>query len=400
MSTVSLAAQKLDQAVAILDALGIDAWLTFARETTESGDPVLPIILGHPVTWQSAFIVTRGGDRVAIVGKYEDEAVRSTGAWPEVVSYVQGIRDPLVETLGRLDPARLAVNYSVDDVKSDGLSHGMYLLLKKHLEGTPWGERLVSADEVIRSLRGRKTAEEVERIEAAIAVTDEIFEAVAQHVQPGTSELDVARFMHGQVDQHGLATSWERDQCPIVTTGPDSMVGHGLPSSTLQIEPGGIFHLDFGVCRHEYCSDIQRAWYVPKLGETAPPPAVQQGFDTVVRAIRAAFDTLAPGVAGWVVDDAARRVIVDAGYPEYQHATGHHVGRAAHDGAGVLGPRWERYGRTPEYIAEPGNVFTLELGVDNLDGRGYLGLEEMVLVTEDGCRWLTRPQETLPLLGA
>ncbi|MHC5003924.1 MAG: M24 family metallopeptidase [Planctomycetota bacterium] len=395
----SIVREKLDQVPGILDELGIDAWLTFARETTESGDPVLPLILGQPVTWQSAFIVSRGGHRTAIVGRYEDEAVRSTGAWPQVVSYVEGIRPSLLAALETIDPETLAINYSIDDVKADGLSYGLYLLLQEHLRGSPWSERLVSAEEIIRRLRGRKTDGELARLRAAIATTDEIFAAAAARARPGTSELEVARFMHEQVSERGLTTAWETAQCPIVTTGPDSMVGHGLPSADLQVTPGGIFHVDFGVQQDDYCSDIQRAWYVPEPGESAPPPAVAAGFEAVLASIRAAADAMRPGVAGWQVDEAARRTLVAAGYPEYQHATGHHVGRAAHDGAGVLGPRWPRYGRTPEYPLEAGNVLTLELGIENLDGRGYLGLEEMVLVTDDGIEWLSDPQTSLPLLG-
>ena len=115
-------------------------------------------------------------------------------------------------------------------------------------------------------------------------------------------------------------------------------------------------------------------------------------------ASEAAAAALRPGIEGWRVDEAARTVLTGAGFPEYQHATGHHVGRSAHDGGGVLGPRWDRYGRTPFYKVEPGNVMTLELGIDNVDGRGYLGLEEMVLVTDDGFEWLSKPQTTLPLL--
>ncbi len=390
--------EKVEQAVGILDELGIDAWLTFARETTESGDPVLPIILGHPVTWQSAFIVARDGRRIAIVGRYEDDAVRSTGAWPTVVAYVEGIGPALREALGEIDPQTIAINFSMDDVKADGLTHGMYLLLRDHLDGTPWADRLAPAGEIVRRLRGRKTAGELARIRAAIATTDEIFDAVIGHVQEGTTELEVSRFMHEQLRARGVAPAWEAAQCPIVTTGPDSMVGHGLPSAELCIGAGGIFHLDFGVCRDGYCSDVQRVWYVPNDDEREIPAAVRRGFDAVVRAIQAAADALRPGVPGWQVDEAARRTLTDAGYDEYRHATGHHVGRAAHDGGGVLGPRWPRYGRTPEFPVEPGNVFTLELGIENLDGRGYLGLEEMVLVTADGVEWLTTPQVHLPML--
>jgi Xaa-Pro aminopeptidase len=402
----SIVAEKVDQAVSILYELGIDCWLTFVRETTETGDPILPLILGQPLTWQSALILTPGtrhggGERIAIVGKYEDEAVRSAGGggvWRTVLPYVESIRGPLESALRRLDPKKIAVNYSVDDVKADGLSHGMMMLLQEYLRGTPYADRLVSAADIIRALRSRKTPGEIDRIRAAIAMTDEIFESVARFAAIGRTEREISDFMHDECDRRGAGTAWERAQCPIVTTGPDSMLGHGTPSDQLRVRPGNILHLDFGVKKDDYCSDIQRAWYVPNAGESRPPPAVQRAFDTIVNAIQAAYGALRPGVECWTVDEAARRVIVDAGYPEYQHATGHGVGRAAHDGGGVLGPKWERYGRTPLFRLEPGNVFTLELGIDNVDGRGYLGLEEMVFVTDCGAQWLTTPQVTLPLL--
>jgi Xaa-Pro aminopeptidase len=395
--TAKIVSEKVEQAIGILGELGIDAWLTFVRETTDAPDPVLPLILGQNLTWQSALILTRAGDRIAIVGKFEDEAVRSTGPWSEVIPYVEGIRAPLKDVLTRIDPQTLAVNFSLDDVKADGLTHGMFLLLQEHLEGTPYGARVGVAADIIKALRGRKTPGELERIRAAVATSEEIFAATGASVRPGTSEIDVSRFMQEEAAKRDAPLAWDPQQCPIVTTGPDSMIGHAYPSAELVIEPGRVLHLDFGVYRDEYCADLQRSWYVPADGETEPPPEVQRVFDAVAGAIRAAAEVLRPGVEGWQVDAAARQTFVDAGYDEYQHATGHQVGRSAHDGGTILGPRWERYGRTPHYKVEAGNVFTLELGGD-ADDRGYLGLEEMVLVTDDGCEFISTPQTTLPLL--
>ncbi len=150
-------AEKVEQAHEILNRLEIDVWLTFVRESGEAGDPVLPLILGQNVTWQSALLLARSGERIAIVGKYEDDAVRSTGVWTEVIPYVESIRTALTDTLDRLDPQTLAVNHSLDDVTADGLSHGMYLLLIEYLARTPYGDRLLSAAEIIKTLRGRKT---------------------------------------------------------------------------------------------------------------------------------------------------------------------------------------------------------------------------------------------------
>ncbi|RME80805.1 MAG: M24 family metallopeptidase [Caldilineae bacterium] len=114
-------------------------------------------------------------------------------------------------------------------------------------------------------------------------------------------------------------------------------------------------------------------------------------------ALEAARAALRPGVEGQAVDAAARGVITAAGYPAYRYATGHQLGRNAHDGGGVLAPLWERYGEAPRQPVQAGQVYTLEPGVA-VPGYGYLGLEEDVVVTENGAAYLGAPQETLILL--
>jgi len=392
-----LVKEKLDQAVRILDELKIDAWLTFVRETIAAGDPVLPLILGQNLTWQSALIVTRAGRRIAIVGNLDADAVKSSGAWDEVIPYVEGIGRDLQEVLVRIDPGTLAINYSRDDVQADGLTHGMFLLLMEYLEKTPCRDRIVSAEQILGALRGRKTASELERIQKAIDIAEELLEAVTGFARPGMTEIDVARFLHREAARRGVGLAWDPAGCPIVNTGPESMLGHGMPSG-LAIEPGHLFHIDFGVKYGEYCSDLQRMWYVPRKGETRPPEEVVRAFDTLVRSIQQSASALRHGVQGFEVDAIARRVVTDAGYPEYQHGTGHNVGRNAHDGGGGILPLWERYGDTPRRELQAGNVFTIEPSIAGVAGRGMMGLEEMVLVTGEGCEFLSRPQKELWML--
>lgn len=394
----NLIAEKLDQAQGILNELGLDAWMVFVRESSHGGDPALSYLYDGSFTWQSALIVTRRGDRIAIVGKFDDGAVRAAGVWTEVIPYVQSIRDPLVETLRRIDPRALALDFSVDDYAADGLTHGMYLLLLRYLAGTPYADRLVSADAVVGALRGRKSPDELARIATAIATAQTIFDEVGQFAAPGKTEREVARFMQNAAERRGVGLAWS-PPCPIVNTGPHSMIGHGVPSD-LRIEPGHVLHIDFGVQQEGYCSDLQRCWYVPREGEHAPPESVARAFQAIVNGISVAAEWLRPGVEGWEVDQAAREVTTAAGFPEYGHALGHHVGRTAHDGGGLLGPRWERYGKTPFRKAEPGNVFTLEPSIEDAGGCGCLGIEEMVVVTDTGCRWLSDRQMTLPCLGS
>jgi Xaa-Pro aminopeptidase len=387
--------EKVDQAIGILNEQEIDLWLTFVRETSSGGDPVLPLIYGHDLTWQSALILTRSGERIAIVGFFDSETARRTGAYSSVIPYHQSIQPVLLETISRIQPRRIAINFSKNEVLADGLSHGMYLILSELFQNTPWMNRLVSSEKMVNALRGRKTPEELRRIRSAVKTTLEIFENTFNFVKVGQTEQEISEFMHKQVLDLGLETAWESDNCPAVNAGPESPVGHSGPTDIV-LQAGHILHFDFGVRQDEYCSDIQRVMYFCKPDEEQAPPEVQKGFDTVVQAIQQAAAMMKPGVTGKEVDAAARSVVVNAGYPEYLYATGHQLGRLAHDGAGLLGPEWERYGDTPHYPLELNQVYTIEPGL-NIPGYGYIGLEEDVVVTNNGAEFLGPPQTEIVL---
>jgi Xaa-Pro aminopeptidase len=388
--------EKVNQSIDILKEMDNDLWLTFVRETTAGGDPVLPLVYGHDLTWQSALILAKDGQTTAIVGHFEAETARQTGVYSEVIPYHQSIKDDLMRTLKRFDPGQIAINYSINDVHADGLSLGMYRLLQQYLEGTPYEDRLVSAERIIAALRGRKTPEEISRIKTAVATTLDIYDQTFRFINPGMTERQVGEFMHQLTAEKELTTAWEYASCPAVNSGPDSPIGHTGPTD-IKIEPGHLVHFDFGVKQNEYCSDIQRVAYVLAEGENEPPEEVRRGFDTIVKAIREAAAAMRPGVVGKEIDAIARRVVTGAGYPEFKYATGHHLGRTAHDGAGILGPEWERYGDTPNYLLEAGHVYTIEPGLA-VPGRGYVGLEEDVVVTEQGVEFLGPPQTEMILV--
>jgi Xaa-Pro aminopeptidase len=351
------------------------------------------LILGFDLTWQSALMVSKSGERIAIVGHFDADNVRRTGGYDEVIGYHQSLREPLLQVLQRLDPQFIAINYSENDPAADGLTHGMFGILFKHLANTPYATRLISAEDVIGAVRGRKSKGELARIRQAIASTERILVELNDQLKPGQSERQLADWVQQRVEERDLGFAWEPEYCPTLTAGPDSPYGHAMPGDW-QTQPGQTLQIDFGVKERGFVADLQRTWYFLDKEETKPPQEVQQAFDAVRAAIEAGRAALKPGAIGWEVDAAGRNTITKLGYPEYQHALGHQVGRSAHDGSTILGPRWERYQQTPYGEVEEGNVFTLELGV-HLPGRGYIGLEEDVIVTATGCGYLSTPQTEL-----
>ena len=388
--------EKVSQAKKILNELNIDAWLIFARETSAAGDPILSLVYGHELTWQSAIILTRTGQSIAIVGRFEAETARSTGAYDTIIPYDQSLRSHLLDTLEAISPRQIAINYSKNDVHADGLSFGLYQILLDYLENSSWKNRLISAEKICSALRGKKTNTEVQRIRRAIETTEEIYHRTFEQISLGMSERQVFEQMQSLLLEFEVETAWDRGHCPIVNTGPESPVGHVGPTD-LQIKQGHLVHFDFGVKQADYCSDIQRMVYFLAPGESQAPQVVLNGFNTVVDAIQACVSAIRPGMTGKEVDAIARQAVIQAGYPEYKHATGHHLGRLAHDGAGVLGPSWERYGDTPNYPVEPGHVYTVEPSL-YVPGYGIIGLEEDIYITEHGAEYLSVPQTELTLL--
>ena len=388
--------QKIEQAVGILAEKNIDMWITFVRESASMPDPAIDMVVGQHATWQTAWIITRDGETIAIAGSLDAASIRDAGNYATVIPYVQGIRDELLAVLKRKNPRRIAVNYSTDSVMADGLTHGMYLLLTGMLEGTKFAGRLVSSQEILSALRGRKTAEEVRHIRKAIRLTLDIYDRVTGYLAPGKSEQDVANFILREVKRHGVELAWDRDHCPAVFTGPDHAGAHYGPTSR-KIRPGHVLNIDFGVKVNGYCSDLQRTWYIRRKAETRAPKEVQHGFDVIRDSIRMAAGAIVPGAVSWKIDAVARDYIVSSGYPEYPHALGHQVGRAAHDGGVGLLPRWERYGRLPYGKIEAGQVFTIEPRLP-IEGYGVATIEEIVWVTDEGARFLSKPQRTLTLV--
>ncbi len=389
--------EKIEQAVKILNELNIDMWLTFGRESHTLHDPATDLILGTGYTWHSAFIITKDGDSIAIVGSLDAANIEKREIYKKVVPYLKSIKEPLIEVISEKDPVSIAINYSEDNVMADGLTYGSFLTLKKILENTPYLERLISSEPILSALRGRKSKTELERIKFAIQETEKLYKEIWDFLRPGLTEKQVHNFVVKRMEELGYLPAWDIEMCPSVFTGvPEEGEAHTGPTDKV-IERGHVLNMDFGLKISDYCSDLQRTWYILREGETAPPDEVIKGFNAVRDAIIESAKAIRPGMEGREIDAIARNLIVERGFDEYPHALGHQVGRVAHDGGGLLAPEWDRYGDLPYKKIEENQVYTLEPRV-RIEGYGVATIEEIIVVTKSGGKFLSSLQKEIWLV--
>ena len=388
--------EKILQTVGILKEKNIDMWMTFVRESGNIKDPAMDIVVDNGCTWPSAFIISKNGDTTAIVGTLDAENFERRGLFKNIIGYVKSVKEPLLNYLNKINPAKIAINYSLNSNLADGLTHGMYLMLTDILKDTEFKNRLVSSEEIISALRGRKSATEYAIMKDAVQKTLVIFDEMAKIIQPGKSEIQIAQQIKAITKAKGFEFAWEEDHCPAVFTGPEAKSAHAGPSDRL-VEKGHLVNVDFGIKLKGYCSDLQRTWYVLRDGETKAPAEVEKGFTVLKDSIQKVADSIKPGLLGCDMDDIARNHITGNGYEEFPHGLGHQVGKEAHDGGGGLLPRWDKYGQSPFMPIEESQIYTIEPRL-YIEGYGTATIEEEVFVTKAGCEYISNPQKELILL--
>lgn len=240
------------------------------------------------------------------------------------------------------------------------------------------GARFQPADEVLTRLRVVKDADEIVALRRAAELTGRVVLKAVEAVRPGLTEREVAAMIQVALLKHGsegMAFS------PLVASGPNAADPHALPSNRV-LQPGDIVILDAGGVVEGYQGDITRCVALKPVSDE-----VRQMYAVVSRAAEAGRAAVRPGVAAQDVDRAARQVIEEAGYGDYFiHRTGHGLGLQVHE------PPYIAEGNTQKL--EPGMVFTVEPGI-YVPGVGGVRVEDVVVVTEQGCDVLTNVSRSL-----
>jgi Xaa-Pro aminopeptidase len=386
--------EKISQARRYMRDEGIDLWIVYA---SDHSDPVLPLIPGVGTVGPGAFLFGSEGTSVAVCSSIDAQDVVGTGLFDRVLEYgaTAGISERLQEAVTSMPHGRIALNYSMEAHLCDGLTEGRYRSLMRIFTDLEGEAEFVSSDSFLTRVRSIKSPGEVDAIRRAIDTTQDIYAEVFGKLQVGQSEREIGAFFVEGMRSRNVVNGMDRQlSMPIVMK---ERFAHRGPGEA-RMEEGDLLIMDFSVDVDGYVSDIARTVYFLRKGETAAPPDVQNAFNAVHGAVSVALDTIKPGVPGHEVDAAARAFLIEKGYPEITHATGHQVGRATHDGGVLLGPKWERYGSAPLGKIEEGMVFTVEPTIVS-EGEPSFIVEDICVVGKDGPELISTRQDELILIG-
>lgn len=239
----------------------------------------------------------------------------------------------------------------------------------------------IPASQLLTDLRMVKDADELAAMREAQRVTDEAFSEILNDIKPGVTESEIAaRLTYLMASKGAERNSFD----PIVACGANGSMPHAVPGLK-KIEKGHFVTMDFGCVVGGYCSDMTRTVAV---GE--PSEEMNLVYHTVLRAQLAAIDAIHGGVKGAEIHKVADDILVAAGYGgKMGHGLGHSLGIEIHENP-RFSPAW------PDAIPA-GAFLSVEPGI-YLPGKFGVRIEDVVMLTEDGCIDITHSPKELIIL--
>jgi len=383
----------------------IDMWITVSKEGEL--DPLFEDLGGGYVGSVAYYIFTDRGDerieRVAIgVGGYR---LDRSGAYDQIL----GSAD-LRAFVAERDPQQIGVNMSEAIGGADGLSHTSYLSLVETL-GTPYADRIVSAEKLVSDFRSRRVATEIAAFAEAGMISKEIAERAFSNevITPGVTALeDVAWWMMDQLLARGLDTSF--DFPSVYITGPE---GIEATSSERIIQRGDLLMIDWGVGFLNFYTDMKRVAYVLREGEVEAPESLRSAYAKGIEAREIIRRTIRAGRTAQANSDALGPALEAAGFramkvfnQAYDTPTtdimwgNHSVGNWGHG----IGPSVAFFNPVRlTYEVKPTNLLSIELfaytPVPEWGGaKVRMPLEDDAVVTARGVEWLYPPAQRILLI--
>lgn len=238
-----------------------------------------------------------------------------------------------------------------------------------------------NGSQAVDGVRMIKEHEEQEKMREASRLNDEAMLTIQTRISESRSETQMIAEL--QRIYLGMESGFSFD--PIICYGVNCADPHHDCDES-SVKPGDSVILDIGCTYEKYCSDMTRTVFYQSVSEEA-----EKVYNLVLKANLNAIAAVRPGARFCDIDAAARCVIEEAGYGEYfTHRTGHAIGLEVHDFGDVSSAN--------EALLEPGMIFSIEPGI-YLNGNMGVRIEDLVLVTEDGCEVLNKVSKDLKVIS-
>ena len=304
---------------------------------------------------------------------FEEPSVRESLAVPAEVRVWQEDASPYAVAAGFLRDRRLAGRpVAVEETVRFFIAEGLVTAL---------GERLGSANPVVRGCRMIKTPAEIALMQAATDVTIAAYRWTHPRVEAGMTGADIGALMDAATRRLG-----GEPEFALVLIGEAAAYPHGS-KQVHRIAPGQVVLMDCGCTVQGYQSDVSRTFVFGAASKEQ-----RTVWDQVARGQQVAFAAARVGTPAGQVDDAVRRYYASLGYgPDYKlpglsHRTGHGIGLDGHEPVNLV-----RGEQTP---LAPGMCFSDEPGL-YLPGNFGVRLEDCFHMTPTGPRWFSQPPRSL-----
>ena len=314
-------------------------------------------------------LITMDEQFIAVDFRYLEQAQRESPVFT-LFPTTGGIEKWFARLAGEAGLAGKQIGFEPGDV-----TVAAFQAVKKAIETMPESDRpkLLSAPPLISQLRAIKEAAEIEALQKAVDLGDAAFSHIAERIEPGWTERQVAWEIEKYAREHGAqGLSFPA----IVAAGPHGAMPHAMPRDHA-IQAGEPLVIDMGVVVDGYCSDLTRTIVI---GE--PDARFQEIYDVVLAAQRTAEELITTGMTGEEAHMLAHNVIAQAGYGEnFGHGLGHGVGLQVHEAP--------RVAKLSKDELKDGMVITVEPGI-YVTGWGGVRIEDQCVIENGKLRVMSR----------
>lgn len=278
------------------------------------------------------------------------------------------------------DAVKILSKY-IDKEKTLGVDKNWPSHFLIRLMGLTGKSNFVNGSMIVDRIRMCKDETEKELMRESSEANDKAIARLIKYIPKRYTEKKMGQILLSIYEELG-AEGFSFD--PIVAYGANGADPHHDNDDSV-VKEGDSIIIDIGCRKNSYCSDMTRTVFYKCISEKS-----KEVYNTVLEANRRGIDKVKAGVRFCDIDAAARNVIENKGYGKYfTHRTGHSIGIEDHETGDVSSVNTD--------VVEEGMIFSIEPGI-YLPGDVGVRIEDLVIVTKDGCEVLNKYDKELTII--